>query len=92
MPLAGPPSEKLAGQGWHGCEATYQSFRRTYSFVDSSDGLVSWDDARCSPRDWARRQVSASRAHDPSAFMSFKRTKLVINKAWMESRLGLSQR
>lgn len=68
----------------------HQSFRLAISFFAAS-GVCrpSMGCARCRPSDWASRQVSPSNAHDASAFMSFRSTKLVMSRAWMESRLGL---
>lgn len=70
----------------------HHNFRRMNSFLLTSGGRVSRFSrvvVRCSPNDCASRHVNPVNAHDASAFMSFKRTKLVSRRAWIESNDGL---
>lgn len=70
----------------------HQSFRRDISLLTTSGGWRwSIGCARCSPRDCANLQVRPSSAHEASAFMSLRRTKLVMSSACIESRLGLQK-
>lgn len=75
----------------HLLSRAYQSLRRTISLLLRPGlSLPSSTCGRWRPRDCASRHVSPNNAHEPSAFMSFKRTKLVISKAWSESKFGLN--
>lgn len=75
------------------CHTTlHHNLLRTISFDWVFGGVQSRLSLRgvlCRPSDWARRQVNPISAHDASAFMSFRRTKHVRRRAWMESKEGL---
>lgn len=90
MPDTAPPvrSELSPSASKPAHAQSYHSLRRIVSFLLASGSVNSLLLSLWSPSESARRQVSPSKAQDPSAFMSLRRLNETSNKAWIESKFG----